>query len=548
MNKYRLSIIRIISTAFLFLGFLSAPLMGQNLLVEQAESTIKIKQDNLVRAKAEALKTAKGNVVLQAVARFLDFESMIYLKPLLIQQFFEHPDFYIESIRVISEGNTADLTEFTLNIETRIFHSRLLAAFRKLGLVTEQERIPFMDVYLIYDADHALRQTRVLNLFLEQLQIRLRPYRIRTRVILTKGRKLPIEAGLPARLALLPLKSAEKRNGTNVALLELKLRLSPQPEKSPQGKLIAQLIFWSQKRDFSESSISTTMATAEISYKTWNTNVIIPEILDQLLLQWTPVMQHIVTVNQVSGAQVKLKFKGLPGPIEEQQLIKTLFRNNPRWKKVSLDTISSNFVSYKALFLGPLKQIIQEFRSPKNAPFRITSVNWEDNDLVVQVEWNEVPMPLELFETTLTDDVFSEIDSEENYIPEPEYQVPLRTFKQTFKLPFAKAVYDHIRHRGDSTLFRIEVPKNMNVNEENKLINLAWFRLGTTHLNPELTIFDQNRNRKKSYLLLRRKQFTFQYKIPVGEEAFYLRISDEVGFLKGVAGSYQSFHYVLTAN
>ena len=76
-----------------------------------------------------------------------------------------------------------------------------------------------------------------------------------------------------------------------------------------------------------------------------------------------------------------------------------------------------------------MKQIIQEFRSPKNAPFRITSVNWEENDLVVQVEWNEVPMPLELFETTLTDDVFSKIDSEENYIPEPEYQVPLRTFK-----------------------------------------------------------------------------------------------------------------------
>ena len=548
MNKYRLSIFRIISTAFLFLGLLSAPLMGQSLLVEQAESTVEIMQDNLVRAKTEALKAAKGNVVLQAVARFLDFESMIYLKPLLIQQFFEHPDFYIESIRVISEGNTADLTEFTLNIETRIFHSRLLAAFRKLGLVTEQERIPFMDVYLIYDADHALRQTRVLNLFLEQLQIRLRPYRIRTRVILTKGRKLPIEEGLPARLALLPLKSAEKRNETNVALLELKLRLSPQPEKSPQGKLIAQLIFWSQKQDFSESSISTTKATTEIPYKTWNTNVIIPEILDQLLLKWTPVMQHIVAVNQVSGAQVKLKFKGLPGPIEEQQLIKTLFRNNPRWKKLSLDTISSNYVTYKALFLGPLKQIIQEFRSPKNAPFRITSVNWEENDLVVQVEWNEVPMPLELFETTLTDDVFSEIDSEENYIPEPEYQVPLRTFKQTFKLPFAKAVYDHIRHRGDSTLFRIKVPKNMNVNEENKLINLAWFRLGTTHLNPELTIFDQNRNHKKSYLIRRRKQFIFQYKIPVGQEAFYLRISDEVGFLKGVAGSYQSFHYVLTAN
>ena len=93
MKKYRLSICRIISTAFLFLGHLSAPLMGQILLVEQAKSTVEIKQDNLVRAKAEALKAAKGNVVLHAVTRFLDFESMIYLKPLLIQQFFEHPDF-----------------------------------------------------------------------------------------------------------------------------------------------------------------------------------------------------------------------------------------------------------------------------------------------------------------------------------------------------------------------------------------------------------------------------------------------------------------------
>ena len=548
MNKYRLSIFRIISTAFLFLGLLSAPLMGQSLLVEQAESTIEIKQDNLVRAKAEALKTAKGNVVLQAVARFLDFESMIYLKPLLIQQFFEHPDFYIESIRVISEGNTADLTEFTLNIETRIFHSRLLAAFRKLGLVTEQERIPFMDVYLIYDADHALRQTRVLNLFLEQLQIRLRPYRIRTRVILTKGSKLPIEAGLPARLALLPLKSAEKRNETNVALLELKLRLSPQPEKSPQGKLIAQLIFWSQKRDFSESLISTTMATAEISYKTWNTNVIIPEILDQLLLQWTPVMQHIVTVNQVSGAQVKLKFKGLPGPIEEQQLIKTLFRNNPRWKKLSLDTISSNFVSYKALYLGKQENILREFSSPKDKTFSILSVNWEDNYLVVHVEWNEVPALLEPFYAKLEEKGLFEGDSEEKNVLVPELQVPLRTFKQTYSLPLARIVYDNIRHRGDSTLFRIKVPKEPNTEEVNKVVSLTWRRLGPTHLRPKLTLFDQNRKRIKSHLLRSRKQFSFKYKIPFGKETFYLRISDEVGFLKGVTGSFQSFQYVLTAN
>ncbi len=548
MCNFRFSDFLLYSIAFLFLGLISSPLMGQGLFVEKAESTVEIKQDNLVRAKAEALKEAKGKLIMKAVSRFLDFESMIYLKPLLIQHFFEHPDIYIESIRVISERNTKELSEFTLKIETRIFHSRLLSAFRELGLVTRQERIPFKSFYLIYDADSKLRQRSDLNEFLDQLNNRLKPYRIRIKIILPKVQEIPIETGLPARLALLPLKTTEKRSGTDLAFLELKLGLSHQSENSPRGELKAKLIFWSQKKKILDSQFSTSMATAKVSYKTWNTKEILTNILDELILKWTPVMQHIVSVNQENGTLVNLKFQGLPGPIEEQKLIKALFWNNPRWKELTLDTISRNYVSYKALFLGPQKEILQDFRLLKNEPFRISSVNLEDNNLVVRVKWNEVPVPLELFTTTLTEAGFSEINLEENYIPKPAYQVPSNTFKQTFKLPFAKAVYDHIRHRGDSTLFRIEIPKHIKNNEGNRLINLTWFRLSPTHLNPEITIFDQNRNRKKSFLMRRLKKFSFQYKIPIGQENFYIRISDEVGFLKGISGSYQSFHYILASN
>ena len=548
MKSYRLAIIRNPSTAFLLWFFLFTPLMGQSLIVERAISTVAIQQDNLVRAKAEALKDAKGQAILQAVARFLDLDSTISLKHLLIKHFFEQPDIYIESIRVISEGNTLELTEFTLNIETRIFHSRLLAAFRELGLPTKHERIPFRDVLLIYDADRALRHKRALNLFFEQLQAKLKPYRIRAKLILTGNKKLPIEAGLPARLALLPRKITEKSDGTTLALVELKLRLTPQPQKSPKGKLEAQLIFWSQKADFSDPSNNTTTATTELSYKAWRAEKVIPAMLDGLLLQWTPVMQKILAVNQGSGAQVKLKFKGLPGPIEEQWLIKTFFLNNPRWKRLNLDTISSNFVTYKALYLGKHENILREFSSPKDKTFRILFVNWEDNYLVVHVEWNEVPALLEQFYATLDVIEFFEDDSEEKNVLMPELQVPLRTFKQTYRLPLARIVYDNIRHRGDSTMFRIKVPKEPYTDEVNKVVNLTWRRLGPTHLSPKLTLFDQNRKRIKSHLLRSRKHFSFKYKIPFGKEIFYLRISDEVGFLKGVSGSFQSFQYVLTAN
>ena len=132
--------------------FLALPLMGQNLLVERAESTVIINRDNLVRAKVDALKDSKGRAIMQAVSRYLDYSSMVTLDPLLKSYFFQNPDDYIESIRIINEYNTGDLSELTINIETRIFQSRIISAFRKLGLPSLDERVPFKDFYLIWMA------------------------------------------------------------------------------------------------------------------------------------------------------------------------------------------------------------------------------------------------------------------------------------------------------------------------------------------------------------------------------------------------------------
>lgn len=255
MSNYSSSNTLKLLIVFLICGLLSTPLLGQSLFIEEAESTVVIQRDNLVRAKAEALKDAKAQVILQAVGRFLDFNSTVSLKPLLQQHFLEQPDFFIESIRVISEGNTSDLTEFTIKIESQIFRSRLLSVFRKLGLPTQEERISSRDVFLFYNADNALRQPRVLDNFLAQLQTRLSPYRIRPKFIIIKNSKLVLAGGLPARMELLANKTTENSDGTAFALLELKLRLSPQPEQSQQGQLSTELIFWSQKAEIPLSLI-----------------------------------------------------------------------------------------------------------------------------------------------------------------------------------------------------------------------------------------------------------------------------------------------------
>ena len=115
-----------------------------------------------------------------------------------------------------------DLSEFTIKIETRIFQSRIISTFRKLGLPSLDERVPFRDFYLIYNAEIEFRQTEFLTKFLEQLHDRLKPYRIRTKDIIVNEKFLPVKAGMQARLNLLKSNHQEQTDKNSLPLLELK--------------------------------------------------------------------------------------------------------------------------------------------------------------------------------------------------------------------------------------------------------------------------------------------------------------------------------------
>ena len=525
---------------------LALPLMGQSLLVERVESTAVINRDNLVRAKAEALKDAKGKAIMEAVARYLSYNSMVSLDSLLRNKFFNNPDDYIESIRVISERNTEDLSEFTINIETRIFQSRIISAFRKLGIPSLDERVPFRDFYLIYNSENEFRQNEYFTKILEQLDTRLKPYRIRTKTILVKKKFLPLKAGIQARINLLKSNQQEQIYKNSLPLLELKSSKIADGNDPQQHKLKTELILWSPETNLTNSPTIIASAIDLMPYSSEQIDSIIPQLFDTLVLNWTPVIKKALTFNAGRGIKVKIKFIGLNGPHEEQLLLKTLFQNNPRWKNLRLETISSSFVTYSSLYLEDKDKMLKEFVLPQDSQFQISKIKWENNHLEVNVTWHELIASLEPYTLDDANDVGEE--NEENNLPIPEFKVPLSTFKQTYSLPLTSTVYDNIRHRGDSSLFMIIADKKNESYEEKNLIKITWNRLGPTHLQPKLTIYDRNRKRVKGYLLKRKKYFSFQYFLPEGNDAFYLKISDEIGFLEGVAGSYQSFRYFLTVD
>ena len=91
----------------------------------------------------------------------------------------------------------------------------------------------------------------------------------------------------------------------------------------------------------------------------------------------------------------------------------------------------------------------------------------------------------------------------------------------------------------------IETPSDNDAEKPNIVHKLRWSRLGKTNLRPKITLFDQNLKRLNYYYLGKKKNISLVFELPEASEKFFLRISDEVGFLKHVAGSYQSFRYVL---
>jgi len=522
--------------------------IGQKLFVEVAESNVFVKRNNLVRAKANALKDAKTQVILQAIARYLDYNSMVSLEPILLKHFLEFPDFFIESIRVTNEGHSNDFSQFKIKIETQIFRSRILSTFRKLGIPTQEEKFKSREIFLLYNANNALRKKRIFSKISKNLQIRLNPYKIKAIVIDIKEKNITIESGLASRISLLPNNSTKNDQGKILALLELKLKLSPGLKNSQQGKIETQLIFWPQNEEHTNPPIFFTKARVNQSFSVWNEKNIIPEILDKLMLQWTPIILKTFEFNKGSGKNVNLKFRGVPGPIEEQLLFKSIFQNNPRWEKINLDVISKHYVTYKGIFLGNKKEILRELRQKNDSQYFISSANWEDNFLVIDLIWKEIVTKLEKFNDTHKENELIDTNYNAESKLKPVLKVPLRTFKQTYRLPLGNPVFDHIRHRGDSTLFRIERPLINDANDKKSFLKIIWNRLGPTNLRPKITIFDEKKKSIKSYNLGKKTELFFKYELPSSMKTFYLRISDELGFLEDVSGSYQSFRYVLTTN
>ena len=109
-----------------------------------------------------------------------------------------------------------------------------------------------------------------------------------------------------------------------------------------------------------------------------------------------------------------------------------------------------------------------------------------------------------------------------------------------FYLPIESSVYAELSNRGSSHWFFLDLPKEVKANWK-----ISWNVLGSTKLQPEIFLLDSKRKRINQQLMMKKKAITINYENMPENGKLFLRISDEIGYIKSSIGGYQSFRYVI---
>ena len=112
-----------------------------------------------------------------------------------------------------------------------------------------------------------------------------------------------MESGIQARLNLLKNNLQLQTDKNSLPLLELKSSKIAEGNDPQQHKLKTELIFWSPENIHTDSPTIIASATDLMPYSSEQIYSIIPQLLDRLIVNWTPVIKKALTFN--AGREIK---------------------------------------------------------------------------------------------------------------------------------------------------------------------------------------------------------------------------------------------------
>lgn len=499
---------------------------SKNLIISEGEGTVPIINENQVRAKEEAIGKAKEEMLRGVLKEFLHPEQIVLSEELIKTKFLRNPDIFIESTQIVNEFATEDPPEFTVKIKARIFRSRIVGFLKKINLPLLID--PPKKCVVLYDPkDEFWRGSNkhhllnLLNTTLDSFRFSIsRSIAFSPKSVLSskKGEQLPLQLlrGITTPFFFLIDFSPDKYS-KNIS------------EKAPLN-INLQLRVFNGKTGIHLKSFS--ISNKIVKWEPQDNLKILITNLSQKLFE---ALNSEIFSRKGSGQWVHLKIRGLPYPQAEHNFINEVFKQKTIWNQFSLEILNKDYSVYRGKYLGNLEMLEQELLKINKDNYQISKITHESGQYILDINWKEkIISPIE-FQPKRT--LQEWLDNNKDY-SSLSSRVPATLHRNTCLLPHNTLVYDYIRNRGDSSLFKVEA-------KQGDKLQIKWNRVGITKLRPMITIYDALDNPIKRYFPKKKKMISFFYNIPVDQSIFFIKISDEIGYVQGISGSYNYFHYII---
>ena len=483
----------------LILGFWCQALLAQGVVSERGQAAVRVYNENYVRARESAIVTAKKDILTRTMTQFLKPEDVEQLYPVLENRLLNEPDSFIESIRVIEEFADDKAQEFFVVMEARLYRSRIIGGLQQLAIPLQNDLKQQVSIRLRFDESEWFVKADQEKLLESMLQRRLAPYRI----LLTEEQ----ENSDPPVFDLRFSKAAEQLLNENFSSATIGIQLLLQHQGQTLGEVYAQRLISNRNAGF-----------------------VIAVLLDQLMLDWAPLIRDLRQLQRKDDGQLRIEVLNAPSADMEDELFRSV-GSQIGWNKPKLHMLTP----YSAVYQGRPEQqhsaIFESLQEFQESRFRSRELGRDQATIFWRLDWNESLQSLTKALENPPD--WPEIKPIIDWtLPENERGI--------FYLPIESSVYAELSNRGNSHWFFLDLPKEVKANWK-----ISWNVLGSTKLQPEIFLLDSKRKRVNQQLMMKKKAITINYENMPENGKLFLRISDEIGYIKSSVGGYQSFRYVI---
>jgi hypothetical protein len=261
-----------------------------------------------------------------------------------------------------------------------------------------------------------------------------------------------------------------------------------------------------------------------------NAGFVIAVLLDQLMLDWAPLIRDLRQLQRKDDGQLRLEVLNAPSAEMEDELFRSVGRQIG-WNQPTLHMLTPYSVVYQGRPEQQHSAIFESLQEFQESRFRSRELGREQSTIFWRLDWNESLQ-------SLNKSLENPPDWPETK-PLIDWSLP-ENQQGIFYLPIQSSVYAELSNRGSSHWFFLELPKEVKANWQ-----ISWDVLGSTKLQPEIFLLDSKRKRINQQLMMKKKAITINYENIPENGKLFLRISDEIGYIKSSVGGYQSFRYVI---